>query len=166
MRETVRFRGNPEIRHSSDILVLTGLLRRFTPRSDKVKFSYLFIVVTVNENIQTSVVIARTNGVRTWQSSAHRAECEGLGNEKTKSLKSTTRRHVYCEVGKIGKHSLDCRVVSLLAVTIIAKNTLRRKLKGTKSPRSDKKCITLFRRRHCERSISGVWQSRLHTFIQ
>ena len=34
LRETVRFRGNPEIRHSSDTLVLTGLPRRFTPRSD------------------------------------------------------------------------------------------------------------------------------------
>ena len=45
LRETVRFRGNPEIRHSSDTLVLTGLPRRFTPRSDSKRRILSFIVI-------------------------------------------------------------------------------------------------------------------------
>ena len=55
LRETVRFRGNPEIRHSSDTLVLTGLPRRFTPRSD----SY-FLKFSVYCHCERSEAIQRT----------------------------------------------------------------------------------------------------------
>jgi len=34
------------------------------------------------------------------ETSDYRAECEGLGDKKTKSLISTNRRHVYGEVVK------------------------------------------------------------------
>ena len=42
------------------------------------------------------------------ETSDYRAKCEGLGDEKTKSLISTNRRHVYGEVVKTIRNDGKC----------------------------------------------------------